>query len=148
MKRVAAEFARDSSDRGVRAKLRCETSVPTAEAKSAAWAKINGDGYGSLYLTSAAMSGFNWSEQRALLDPYVERFFASLPNIFRTKDKEFTVDYFRSLFPGYRVERELLEESESILTGYGEELPVLERMLKEANDDLLRAIRCREFATG
>ncbi|MGE0597997.1 MAG: aminopeptidase N [Dehalococcoidia bacterium] len=146
--RVAAEFARDSSDRGVRAKLRCETSVPTAEAKADAWAKFNGDGYGSLYLTGAAMSGFNWSEQRALLDPYVELFFAALPNIFRTKDKEFTSDYFRSLFPGYRVERELLARSEAVLTGYGEELPVLARMVKEANDDLLRAILCREYAAN
>ncbi|MGB4863771.1 MAG: aminopeptidase N [Tepidiformaceae bacterium] len=146
--RVEAEFARDSSDRGVRARLRCETSVPTAEAKAEAWEKLNGDGYGSLYLTVAAMSGFNWSEQRALLEPYVERFFAALPNVFRTKDKEFTSDYFRALFPGYRVERELLAKSEAVLAGYGDELPLLARMVKEANDDLQRAILCREFAAG
>ena len=57
-------------------------------------------------------------------------------------------DYFRALFPGYRVERELLSQSEAVLAGYGDELPVLARMVREANDDLLRAIRCREFAAG
>jgi aminopeptidase N len=145
--RVAAEAARDPSDRGVRAKLRCETSVPSEAAKTNAWTKFQGEGYGSLYLTAAAMSGFNWSEQRALLEPYVERFFSSLPGVFRTKDKEFASDYFRSLFPGYRVERDVLEQSERVLSAYGQELPVLARTIKEANDDLLRSIKCREFAS-
>jgi len=146
--RVAAEVARDPSDRGVRATLRCETSAPTAEAKASAWEKFQGEGYGSLYVTGAAMSGFNWSEQAKLLEPYVEKFFASLPNVYRTKDKEFASDYFRSLFPGYRVERDILARSEAVLEAYGEELPVLARTVKEANDDLLRAIKCREFAGG
>jgi aminopeptidase N len=144
--RVAAEVERDSSDRGVRAKLRCDTSDPSPETKAAAWEKFNGDGYGSLYLTGAAMSGFSWSEQRALLEPYVEKFFAAIPNIFRSKDKEFASDYFKSLFPGYRVERDILEKSEAVLAGYGDELPVLARTIREANDDLLRSIRCREYA--
>jgi aminopeptidase N len=144
--RVAAEAERDPSDRGVRAKLRCETSVPTAEAKAEAWEKVNGDGYGSLYLTIAAMSGFNWSDQRALLEPYVEKFFAALPGVFRNKDKQFATDYFRHLFPGYRVEAETLSKSEAVLAAYGEELPLLARTVKEANDDLERSIRCREYA--
>ncbi|MBK8558871.1 aminopeptidase N [Candidatus Amarobacter glycogenicus] len=146
--RVTAEAQRDPSDRGVRAKLRCETSSPAAEAKASAWERFNGEGYGSLYLTGAAMSGFNWAEQREVLEPYVEAYFGALPNVFRTKDKEFASDYFRALFPGYRVERELLSQSEAVLAGYGDELPVLARMVREANDDLLRAIRCREFAAG
>jgi aminopeptidase N len=146
--RVAAEVARDPSDRGMRAKLRCDTSLPDAAVKAAAWEKFQGEGYGSLYLTGAAMSGFNWPEQAALLEPYVEKYFGSLPGVFRTKDKEFASDYFRSLFPGYRVEREILAKSESLLAASGDELPVLARTLKEANDDLLRAIKCREFAAA
>jgi aminopeptidase N len=144
--RVKVEAKRDPSDRGVRAKLRCETSIPSAEAKAAAWEKFTGDGYGSLHLTGAAMSGFNWADQRALLEPYVDNFFGAIPNVFRTKDKEFASDFFRALFPGYRVERETLEHSEAVLAGYGEELPVLGRMIREANDDLLLSIRCREYA--
>lgn len=144
--RVAAEAQRDPSDRGVRAKLRCETSTPAPEAKAAAWERINGEGYGSLYLTIAAMSGFNWADQRTLLEPYVEKFFATVPNVFRTKDKQFATDYFRHLFPGYRIEHETLAKSEAVLAAYGEELPVLARTMKEANDDLARSIRCREYA--
>jgi aminopeptidase N len=130
----------------MRAKLRCETSEPSADAKAAAWEKVNDDGYGSLYLTIAAMSGFNWADQRTLLEPYVERFFAALPGVFRTKDKQFATDYFRHLFPGYRVEHETLAKSEAVLAAYGDELPILARTIKEANDDLARSIRCREYA--
>jgi hypothetical protein len=46
------------------------------------------------------------------------------------------------------VERDILAQSEAVLSGYGDELPVLARTIKEANDDLQRAIRCREFAAS
>jgi aminopeptidase N len=144
--RVTAEIERDPSDRGQRAKLRCETSVPSPEVKASAWERFNHDGYGSLHLTASAMGGFNWTHQRELLEPYVEAFFEEIPRIYREKDKEYQNDYFTALFPGYRVEESILERSRSVLAERGEELPVLARKLREANDDLQRAIRCRAFA--
>jgi len=144
---METESGRDPSDRGVRAKLRGETSVPDATAKVTAWEKMAGEGYGSLYLTNAAMSGFNWQHQRDILEPYVERFFAGVVDVFRSsEDKEFQSDYFASLFPGYRVETSILERSQQVLATVPDELPLLRRMLREANDDLARAIRCRAFA--
>jgi aminopeptidase N len=146
--RVQAELERDPSDRGVRAKLRAGTAVPDAAAKAAAWEKIAGEGYGSLYLTNAAMSGFNWTHQRELLEPYVDRFFDEVTGVFRDRDKEFASDFFRFLAPTYVVERGILERGERLIAAVGDELPVLVRMAREANDDLLRAIRCREFAAS
>lgn len=144
--RLEGEAARDPSDRGQRARLRGDVSQPDPALKASAWRKINGEGYGSLYLTVAAMSGFNWPRQRELLAPYVERFFEAVPTIFRERDKEFASDYFGALFPAYRVERETLDSSARLLAEYGGGLPVLARMLREANDELDRAIRCREYA--
>ena len=145
--RMAGESERDPSDRGQRATIRGGVAVPTAAAKEVAWGKIIGEGYGSLYLTSAAMSGFNWSEQRDVLEPYVDRFFAGVSDVFRNKDKEFASDFFRFLSPAYRVEREIVARAEGLLAE-GQESPVLTRMLKEFVDDMTRAIRCREFAAG
>ena len=144
--RVARELKSDPSDRGQRAKLRCDVSAPDSSVKADAWARINGEGYGSLYLTGAAMSGFNWWAQSSLLEPYTERFFDQLPAIFRERDKEFAADYFRSLLPGHRVEQAVLDRSERVLASLGEDQASLVRMLREANDDLSRAIRCRRFA--
>jgi len=144
--RVQREAERDPSDRGQRARLRCETSVPDPAVKQAAWERFNGEGYGTLKMTEAAMSGFLWSKQRDLLEPYVEKFFEQVPEIVRTKDREYYSSYFAALFPSYRVEREILERSKRLLDEVGDELPTLARMLREANDDLARAIACREFA--
>jgi aminopeptidase N len=143
--RIEAELERDPSDRGQRARLRCETADPRPEVKAAAWEKFNGEGYGSQYLTSAAMSGFLWWRQRELLDPYVERFFTAVTGIFESRDKEFASEYFRHLFPGHLVEQRILDRSEVLLAETGDEMAMLRRMLREANDDLARSIRCREY---
>ncbi|MGE0571512.1 MAG: aminopeptidase N [Dehalococcoidia bacterium] len=146
--RIAAEQARDASDRGRRAALRASTAVPSASVKAEAWVRFRGDSYGSLHDTAAAMGGFNWARQRDILEPYVEEFFASVAEVFETGDKEFVSDYFGALFPGYRIERGVLARSEELLGSLGDRLPMLTRMLREANDDLLRSIRCREFAAS
>ncbi len=144
--RVAAEADRDASDRGQRAQLRCEAARPDADAKAAAWERIHGEGYGSLHLTGAAMSGFQWWAQRDLLDAYTERFFEALPAIFAERDNEFARGYLGALLPGYRVTPELLDRSRRFLEAVGDDQPLLTRSLRESNDELERAIRCREFA--
>ena len=145
---IAMELQRDPTDRGQRAKIQSDVSAPDAQVKAAAWQRFMGEGYGSLYLTSAAMGGFNWWRQRELLTPYVDRFFEVIPTVFREKDKEFAGDFFRSLFPSYRVETEIVDRGERLLTEVGGELPTLARMIREANDELGRAINCRAMVGG
>ena len=77
--RVADEGHRDPSDRGQRQLIRAEVARPDADAKAAAWQRINDEGYGSDYLTRAALSGFQWHHQRTLLLPYREPFFERVP---------------------------------------------------------------------
>lgn len=146
--RIAAEARRDPSDRGQRARLRAETSVPDAAIKASAWEKFLGDGYGSFHLTRAAMEGFNWTCQRNLLEPYVERFFEAVPGVFRRDDITFAENYFGALFPGYRIERPILERSQRLLAETPADMPALARVIRETIDDLDRAIKCREFAAS
>ncbi len=146
--RVAAELARDPSDRGQRAKLRCEISVPDAAVKQGAWEKFHTEeGFGSLYLTNAAMGGFNWNNQRELLKPYVDRFFEGVAAVFKERDKEFATGYFASLYPSYRVERGTLDRSEHLLAEVPDDV-LLTRTLREAIDELSRALKCRDYAAG
>ncbi len=144
--RVATERERDPSDRGQRAMLRCETSHADLVVKEAAWERFHGEGYGSLHLTGAAMGGFHWWSQRDLLAPYIERYFEQLPRIFEERDNEFASTYFSGLWPGYAVDRTHLDRANTLLGSIGDRLPVLQRRLREAIDDLERAIKCREFA--
>ncbi|WP_437592477.1 aminopeptidase N [Sorangium sp. So ce1000] len=155
--RVAAERERDPSDRGQRAALRAETARPDPAAKAAAWERFHGDGYGSLHLTGAAMSGFNWSFQRALLEPYAQAFFERVQQVFETRTHELASAYFTHLFPSYRVDQDLLARAEARTAALlraadgapaAPRLPMLVRMLREASDDLVRAIACRELAAA
>ena len=146
--RVEAERARDPSDRGQRAALRCGTSAPDAAVKAEAWRRFREEGYGSLHLTAAAMSGFHWHVQRGLLEPWTMEFFERAPEVFSGRENEFTRAWFASLFPHGRVEQRVLDRSRALLGELGERLPLLRRSLREANDDLERAIRCRAFAAS
>ncbi len=143
--RLAAEASRDPSDRGVRARLRAEVATPDPAVKEAAWRKFLGEGYGSLYLTAAAMSGFNWRHQKDLLAPYVDRFFDAVPATFADRDKEFATDFFRNLAPAYLVERPVIERARQLLDRADDDV-LLRRTVLEFVDDMERALRCREFA--
>jgi aminopeptidase N len=145
--RIEAERERDPSDRGQRQMLTAEVSVPDAAAKEAAWQKFLGDGYGSLHLTGAAMGGFQWWVQRDLLAPYTERFFEVIPGVFERSENEFASQFFARLFPS-RVETAVLERSQALLAELGDTLPLLQRKLRETNDDLERALKCRAFAAS
>ena len=146
--RIAAEHERDPSDRGQRAGLRAEVAVPDAAVKAEAWRRFHEEGYGSLHLTASAMAGFHWHAQREMLEPWTLEFFDRVPGVFETGENQFTRSYFASLFPHGRVEERVLDRSRAALAGLGDRLPLLQRSLREANDDLERAIRCRTFAAS
>ena len=143
--RVAAEAERDPTDRGQRNQTMAEVAAPDLEVKKTAWERILGEGYGSLYLTNSAMSGFNWSIQKLLLEPFAVRFFEEAEAVFRDRDNEFAREYGRFLFPAYIVEDRILERSRDLLVEIGDTLPTLRRTLREANDEIARAIRCRRL---
>jgi len=54
---------------------------PDPAVKAAAWARIHGEGYGSLHRTRAAMAGFNHAHEAELMASYVDAFFAALPGV-------------------------------------------------------------------
>ncbi|CAN5748947.1 aminopeptidase N [soil metagenome] len=143
---LAFEAARDRSDRGRRAMLKAEAARPTAEAKSETWERIHGPGYGSFHLTRAAMQGFFWPQQADLLEPYVDRFFDKVRDIFATRDHPFARWYLLSLFPAYRADPQVLDRSRRMLSSLDGSLPTLSRQLAEAADDLDRQIKVRAFA--
>lgn len=144
--RLAAERAADPTDRGRREALRAETGAPDAEVKSAAWRQIHDEGYGSFHLTQAAMRGFVHAHQAALLEPYVERFFAALPGVARERDHPFLRAHVTNLFPHHRPDPDVVARARALADAEGERLPSLRRLLLEAADDMERAVVCRSFA--
>ena len=94
--RLRAEAERDPSDRGERALLSAAVAQPTIPAKREAWSKILiSDGYGSVKRTLAAVGGFAWPWQRALLVPYQPLLMDTLAAL-GSADPTFARDWFRS----------------------------------------------------
>lgn len=145
--RAQSELVRDHSDRGLRNMVSIEVAQPDAEAKAFAWKKIHGEGYGSLYMDLAAMRGFNWRHQRELLEPYVERFFAGLPRVFAEHGHEYADRYFDVFFPWYRIDNDVRNRIATMLSTISGP-PMLVRQLREAADQLDRAMRCRAVAAS
>jgi aminopeptidase N len=144
--RVAGQRQRDPSDRGQREAIRAEVSAPDPTAKSAAWERIHGEGYGSDYLTRSALAGFQSRSQRALLMPWREPFFERVRRIYRERDLGFAQAYLRWLYPAVWGEPEVVERSQRLLADLAPEEVQLRRHLMEVCDDLERVIRARAYA--
>jgi len=144
--RVQIETARDRSDRGQRERIRASVAPPDAAVKADAWARIHGGGYGSDYLTRAALSGFQWHHQRDLLLPYREPFFDEVRQVYRDRDLGYARSYLGALFPSAWAEPAVLERARQLLLDLGPDEVQLRRHLLETCDDMERTIRVRAFA--
>jgi aminopeptidase N len=145
-RRLEDERRRDPSDRAERAQRRAEAARPDAAAKEEVWDRLAADRYPSLQLAVEAMQGFSWPHQRPLLEPFVQRYFSVLTDVFDRTEQRYAVAFARNLFPAYRVEQATLVRSEALVATLGERHASLTRVLREANDDLNRAIACRAYA--
>jgi aminopeptidase N len=144
--RLGAERARDGTDRGAREALGASVGRPDAAVKAEAWLRINGGGYGSFHLDRAAMGGFRHAHQAALLAPYREGFFEAIPTVAGEREHPYVRAYIARLFPFDRPEPAVAARAREVIAVHGERLPTLDRQLREAVDDLERAMACRAFA--
>jgi aminopeptidase N len=143
--RCQEELRRDPSDRGQRAFIRAQASRPEEDAKAAAWERINGEGYGSDYLTRAAIGGFQWVHQRVLLTPFREPFYAQVGSVYAARDHAFAGSYARGLVPDRWAEPAELERLRAFRAGLADHEVLLQRHIDEIADDLSRDIRVRSL---
>jgi aminopeptidase N len=144
--RVEAESARDRSDRGVRARITAEVARPDPASKATAWERLTGPGWGSFQLTRAAMRGFQWPNQRELLEPYREPFFGTVRSTFARKEYAYARAWLRFLYPGLWAEPAMVDRARLLLDELDPGEAVLARHLRETIDDQERMIRVRARA--
>ncbi len=144
--RVEMEAARDPSDRGQRQHIRALVARPDEAVKTEAWRRIHGEGYGSDYLTRAALAGFQWHHQRALLLPFRAPFFDEVPRVYRDRDLGFARAYLGALYPAAWGESAVLDRSRQLLDDLDPGDVQLRRHLLEMYDELERSIRVRAYA--
>ncbi|HWA64823.1 MAG TPA: aminopeptidase N [Mycobacteriales bacterium] len=141
---IDAELARDDTAAGRRFALTLRAAAPNAEAKAAAWrSMVEEDTLPNAEL-AATIAGFVSFEQRDLLVPYLDRYFASIGDIYRSRSHEMAEQVIAGLYPMWVSETSTLDRTEAYLR---DEQPgaALRRTLMESRDALARALRARDF---
>ncbi|WP_018634813.1 aminopeptidase N [Parafrankia elaeagni] len=146
---IDAELARDSTATGEKRAAAARSARPTAEAKAAAWSAVMDSDTLSNHLAVATMSGFWISDQQELTRPYVDRFFAEIGGIWKTRSFDSAQTITQMLFPSGVVEQATVDRTDTYLAER-EPVPALRRALMEGRDGLVRALaaRAKDTAAG
>ncbi|HVV77500.1 MAG TPA: aminopeptidase N [Mycobacteriales bacterium] len=141
--RIDAELARDDTSAGRCHAMTLRAARPTAAAKAEAWRQVVELDELPNAEQNATIAGFVSYEQRELLAPYVEAYFAAIGEVYRTRSAEMAQQVIAGLFPYWATDAETIARTEAYLS---EKQPgaALRRMLLEGRDALARALRSRE----
>ena len=140
---IQREYERDTTSAGALSAATARASLPVAAAKAAAWSDLIDSDALSNHLISATAAGFWHYEQVELGRSYVEKYFAEMPGIWRTRTTQIAVTLTTLLYPALLVDQSTLDLTDQALAT--EDLPAgLRRGLLEQRDDLARAVRARE----
>jgi len=83
-----------------------------------------------------------------MLEEFTEKFFQVLPTIFKTREKEFSSHFFFHLYPSDPENPKIVELSNQLLATLSPDDKHLQRALKEAIDDQIREIKCRNLVNS
>ncbi|MEU8922327.1 aminopeptidase N [Kitasatospora sp. NPDC048545] len=140
--RIAAELERDNTAAGQEHAATCRAARPTAEAKAAAWASVVESDQLTNYVQEAVIAGFQQSDQRDLLAPYAEKYFAAVKGIWETRSHEISQQIIIGLYPGLQVTQETLDATDAWLAS-ADPAPALRRQVIESRAGIERALKAQ-----
>jgi aminopeptidase N len=140
---IAAEYERDRTAAGERHAAAARSARPTEEAKAEAWASVvEGDKLPNA-VQEAVISGFIQTDQRELLAPYAEKYFAAVAEVWESRSHEMAQQVALGLFPAIQVSQETLEATDAWLASAGPNA-ALRRLMTESKAGVERALRAQE----
>jgi aminopeptidase N len=139
---IDAELALDPTDAGRRYAAASRAATPDAAHKSAAWQLLVQSQELGHEGVAAVAAGFGQPEQAGLLAPYVDEYFAVLPDIWTTRGDHLRRLLGDGLFPYWAASPELLQRVDDFLAA-DERDPSMVRLLVERRDAVERALRSR-----
>jgi aminopeptidase N len=144
---IDAEAQRDPTSTGQRQAERARALVPTAAAKERAWQRAVHDDDLPNAVQEAIIGGFSHPAQRALLLPYVERYFAEVAEVWARRTSERAQSVVVGLFPSWAVEKPTVDVADGWFAEEGHP-PALRRLVSEGRAGIVRALAAREFDRG
>jgi aminopeptidase N len=146
---IDAELANDDTATGRLHAATARAALPDADTKAEVWRSIVDDGELPNAVQSALIGGFNRVQDRSLLAPYVEPYFASLLGLRDNRTNEMASQIVVGLYPSSQPADLVLAATDEWLTGPGAQAePALRRMVIEGRDATARAQRAQAADRG
>ncbi len=136
---IEAELARDATAAGQQHAATARAARPTAEAKAEAWTQLVDQDELPNALQTATITGFMDPAHHDLLEPYVERYFTSIGQVWESRTSDMAANIALGMFPTLFVDQSVVDRTNAYLA---EEHPptVLARLLAEGRAGVERAL--------
>ncbi|MGW3950542.1 aminopeptidase N [Streptomyces sp. NPDC004752] len=139
---IAGEYERDRTAAGERHAATARAARPTPEAKAEAWASVIESDKLPNAVQEAVIGGFVQSDQRELLAPYAERYFAVVKDIWDARSHEIAQQIAVGFYPAIQVSEETLLRTDTWL-GSAEPNAALRRLVSESRAGVQRALKAQ-----
>nr|WP_223205011.1 aminopeptidase N [Gordonia jinghuaiqii] len=140
---IDAEAARDNTATGTRQAAAARSSRPLAEAKADVWSRAIEDDSLSNVFTRTMIEGFARPGQGDLLEPYLEKYFEAVPEVWARRSSEVAQTVVIGLYPSWAMTQRALDLADEFLAG--DHPPALKRLISEGRDAVARSLRARVF---
>jgi aminopeptidase N len=139
---IDAELVRDPTSAGEEHAAAARAARPTAEAKAEVWASaVEGDKLPNA-VQEAVIGGFVQADQRELLAPYTERYFAAVKDVWESRSHEMAQQIVVGLYPALQVSQATLDATDAWLAEQ-DPAPALRRLVTEARAGVERALKAQ-----
>ncbi|MEU5607438.1 aminopeptidase N [Streptomyces sparsogenes] len=139
---IAAELERDRTSAGERHAATARAARPTPEAKAEAWASVVEDDKLPNAVQEAVIRGFVQTDQRELLAPYTEKYFAAVKGAWDTRSHEMAQQIAIGLYPNVQVSQETLDATDAWLAS-ADPSAALRRLVTESRAGVERALKAQ-----
>ncbi|MFH8405005.1 aminopeptidase N [Streptomyces sp. NPDC018019] len=141
-KAIEAELERDRTSAGERHAAAARASRPTAEAKAEAWASVVESDKLPNAVQEAVIGGFVQTDQRELLAPYAEKYFAAVKGVWDARSHEMAQQIAVGLYPALQVSQETLDATDAWFAS-AEPSAALRRLVSESRSGIERALKAQ-----
>jgi aminopeptidase N len=138
---IDQELERDNTAGGQRQAASARAGIPTAETKLVAWKAVIENVDLANALLEATVGGFSQPDQRELLEPFVEKYFEVIGEVWETRTNEIAQTLTLGLFPSLLGSPEILAKADSFIAGSTDVGAI--RLIRELRDNVARSLRCQ-----
>ncbi|KAD3720503.1 aminopeptidase N [Arthrobacter yangruifuii] len=141
---IDAELERDATATGALAAAMARAALPTAEAKAAAWEAIVERSDMPNAAQRSAIAGFMRVHDTALLEPYAQKYFDSIRDVWGSRTHEIAQQIAVGLYPTRLTRQDTVDRTDAFLAELGTDSPSLRRLILENRDGVVRALKAQD----